>query len=231
MSDSPQIGRLTDDVAFDRPVAGVDGYRGGWVVALLAADGSVTVRTTPSFLDVTVLDVDVIAVDIPLGVLDTGFRPADSAARGFVGGARASSVFATPPRASLEADTFDQAVLRAREAAGKGISQQAFALRKRILEVDAIAAVDERVIEVHPEVSFRELAGGPLRHSKHTPQGLDERRALLRGAGLESPRVRGVPEADLLDALVAAWTGARHRRGESRPLPADHTDRIGAVWR
>jgi predicted RNase H-like nuclease len=228
---SSQVGKVKDDLDVERPVAGVDGFRGGWVVALLAADGSAEVRTTASFFDVTVLDVDVIAVDVPLGVLDAGFRPADSAARGFLGGERASSVFSTPPRASLEADTFAQAVLRAREAAGKGISQQAFALRKRILEVDAIAAVDERVIEVHPEVSFRELAGRPLRHSKHTPEGLDERRALLRGAGLESARVAGVPEADLLDALVAAWTGARHRRGESRPLPADHTDRIGAVWR
>lgn len=212
-------------------VAGVDGYPGGWVIAVLNSDGRIEMRVCESFLDITVLDVDVIAVDIPIGVLERGFRPADYEARGFVVGARASSVFSTPPRASLEADTFAEAALRARETVGKGISQQAYALRKRILEVDPIAAADERIIEVHPEVSFRELAGRALRHSKHTPEGLDERRALLRSAGLDAPPVAGVPEADALDALVAAWTAARYQLGESRPLPADHDERIGAVWR
>jgi predicted RNase H-like nuclease len=211
-------------------VAGVDAYPRGWVAALLDSSGQVDVRTCPSFLDVAVLDADVIAVDIPIGVLDDEFRGSDAAARGFVG-PRASSVFTTPPRTSLAADTFAQAVMRAREATGKGISRQAFALRARILEVEPIATLDERVIEVHPEVSFRELAGRPLRHSKHTPEGLDERRALLRKAGLDAPPVRGVAEEHLLDALVAAWTAARYARGESQPLPADHAGRIGAIWR
>ncbi len=31
-----------------------------------------------------------------------------------------------------------------------------------------LAEVDERVIEMHPEVSFRELAGEPVLESKHT---------------------------------------------------------------
>jgi predicted RNase H-like nuclease len=211
-------------------VAGVDAYRGGWVAALLDEAGNVEARACSAFLDVAVLDVEVIAVDIPIGVFDVELRRSEAAARGFVG-ARASTVFSIPPRASLEADTFAEAVLRARQATGKGISKQAFALRKRILEVDAFAALDERIIEVHPEVSFRELAGHPLRHSKHTPEGLDERRALLRAAGLDAPALRGVPEADLLDALAAAWTADRHLRGESQPLPADHAERIGAIWR
>jgi predicted RNase H-like nuclease len=220
---------LEEGLEVARAVAGVDGYRGGWVVALLDAEGHVELRPCSAFLDVAVLDVEVIAVDVPIGVFDEP-RHSDSAARAFVG-ARASSVFSTPPRVSLEADTFAEAVLRAREATGKGISKQAFALRQRILEVDAFASLDERIIEVHPEVSFRELAGHALRNSKHTPEGLDERRALLRAAGMDAPRLRGVPEADQLDALAAAWTAARYQRGESQPLPAGHEERIGAIWR
>jgi predicted RNase H-like nuclease len=132
----------------------------------------------------------------------------------------------------LEAPTYEEARRVAVETTGKSISSQAYALRARILEADPLARADARIVEVHPEVSFRELAGRPLRSSKHTPEGLRERRALLEGAGLVVPeRPRGVPEADLLDAAVAAWSAARYARGEARPLPAGHGERVGAIWR
>ena len=211
-------------------VAGVDGYRDGWVVVRLDVAGAVGVCTFQTFAEIAPLDVRVIAVDIPIGVPETGLRPADVAARRFVGG-RASSVFPTPPRVALEAESFAEALARARGATGRGISAQSYALRRRILEVEAVARTDERVVEVHPEVSFAELAGSPLAHSKRTPEGLSERRGHLRRAGLDAAPARGVPEADLLDALVAAWSAARYRRGEARPLPPDHRGRIGAIWR
>ncbi|MGH3037461.1 MAG: DUF429 domain-containing protein [Gaiellaceae bacterium] len=40
-----------------------------------------------------------------------------------------------------------------------------------------------------------------------------------------------MPEADLLDAAVAAWSATRYARGEARPLPDGHVERIGAIWR
>ena len=130
----------------------------------------------------------------------------------------------------LEAETFAEACERARTLIGKGVAQQSFALRRRILELDAFAEQDERIVEVHPEVSFCKLAGVPLLHSKHTPEELAERRELLEAAGIELPVApRGVPEADLLDAAVAAWTAARYAHGEARPLPADHRSRIGGI--
>ena len=211
-------------------MAGVDGYRGGWVVVTIDEAGAVSVHACHTFAEVVELDLAVIAVDIPIGIPDDKARPADTEARRFVG-RRASSVFSTPTRAALEAPTFADAVARAREVTGKGISRQAFALRGRILEVDAMAHADKRLIEVHPEVSFREVAGRPLEYSKHTVEGLLERRALLAEAGLEVPAAREVPEADLLDAAAAAWTAGRYRRGEARPLPKGHGERIGAIWR
>ena len=44
---------------------------------------------------------------------------------------------------------------------GKGISAQSYALRVKILEVEAVAESDTRVFEVQPEVSFRAMAGKP----------------------------------------------------------------------
>ena len=140
-------------------VAGVDGYRKGWVAVSLDPSGDVEVSTHVTFAEVLSLRAQVIAVDIPIDPPGLGARAADAAARAFVGGSRASSVFPTPPRAALEARTFAEANEITRTVTGKGISQQAFALGKKILEVHALAEVDDRVIEMHPEVSFCELSG------------------------------------------------------------------------
>jgi predicted RNase H-like nuclease len=211
-------------------VAGVDGYRNGWVAVSLDPSGDVQVSTHPTFSEVLSLSARVIAVDIPIDPTGRGARPTDAAARAFVRG-RASSVFSTPPRSALQALTFAEASEIARTITGTGISQQAFALRRKILEVHELAEADERVIEMHPEVSFCRLAGDALTESKHTPEGLERRRALLADAGIVLPgAVRGVPEADLLDAAAGAWTAARYAAGEAEALPAEHRDRLGAIW-
>jgi predicted RNase H-like nuclease len=211
-------------------VAGVDGYRNGWVAVSLDPSGDVQVSTHPTFSEVLSLSARVIAVDIPIDPAGRGARPTDAAARAFVRG-RASSVFSTPPRSALEARTFAEASEIARTITGKGISQQAFALGRKILEVNALAEVDERVIEMHPEVSFCRLAGDALAESKHTPEGLERRRALLAAAGIVLPgAVSGVPEADLLDAAAGAWTAARYASGDAEALPPEHRDRLGAIW-
>lgn len=219
--------RIETDVV----VAGVDGYRQGWVAVSVDPSGDVEVSTHASFVEVLALRAQVIAVDIPIDPSGQGARRADSGARAFVGG-RASSVFSTPPRAALEAGTFAEANEIARTITGKGLSQQAFGLREKLLEVHEHAGGDERIVEMHPEVSFCELAGAPLGESKHTAEGLARRRALLAGAGIELPKaVHGVPEVDLLDAAVGAWTAARYARGNARAFPPEHTDRLGAIWR
>ena len=213
-------------------VAGVDGFRKGWVAVALDPSGDVQVSTHASFSEVLSSQARVIAVDIPIDPPGLGVRQADAGARAFVGGSRASSVFPTPPREALEARTFVEANEIARTITGKGISQQAFALARKILEVHALAEVDERVIEMHPEVSFRELAGEPVLESKHTAAGLARRRELLAAAGIVLPgAVPGVPEADLLDAAAGAWTAARYAEGRASAFPRDHRERLGAIWR
>ena len=211
-------------------VAGVD-LAGGALAVVVLEDGRVVdAFRCETFAEALLVDAEVVAIDIPIGIPDEGVRPADEAARRFVG-PRASSVFTTPVRRVLEAATYAEARRVATELAGKSISAQSYALRRRILEVDEYAHEDERVIEVHPEVSFRELARRPLL-SKHRSDGLAERRALLEDAGIELPAsVPRIAEPDLLDATACAWTATRYARGEAVPLPSGHSSRIGAIWR
>ena len=231
-SPPPARARAVSAVEASVLVAGVDGYRKGWVAVSLDPSGDVQISSHPTFAEVLSLRAQVIAVDIPIDPPGLGGRPADAAARAFVGSGRASSIFPTPPRAALEARTFGEANEIARTITGKGLSQQAFALGRKILEVQSLAEADERVIEMHPEVSFCALAGGPLPETKHTAEGLERRRALLETAGIRLPgAVPGVPEADLLDAAVGAWTAARYAQAQAEPFPPEHTDRLGAIWR
>lgn len=211
-------------------VAGVDLARGALAVVVLEENRVVDAFRCETFADALLVDAEVIGVDLPIGIPDDGPRPADTAARRFVG-PRAASVFATPLRPILEAENYEQARLVATELTGKSVSAQTYALRRRILELDDYALDDPRVIEVHPEVSFRELAHGPLL-SKHRTDGLMQRRLLLQQSGIELPAsVPRVAEPDLLDATVVAWSAARYARGEALPLPVGHVERIGAIWR
>jgi predicted RNase H-like nuclease len=211
-------------------VAGVDMAGGGWAVVVLEENRVVESFRCEAFADALLVDAEVVGVDIPIGIPESGPRPADVEARRFVG-ARGSSVFPTPVRRVLEAPTYGDARAVAVELTGKSVSAQSYALRHRILEVDERARSDERVIEVHPEVSFSELAHRPLL-SKHRTDGLAERRALLEEAGIELPEsVPRMAEPDLLDATIVAWSAERYARGEALPLPAGHAQRIGAIWR
>ena len=193
-------------------VAGVDGTRGGWVAIVLedgrfAADLALTsINTTFDELS----DLDVIAVDVPIGF---GPRQADVAARQFLKGA-ASTVFSTPPRELLEIPY----------GPGLGLSAQAHALGPRILHVTSLAAADARIYEVHPEVCFRAMNGGtPLRNRKKSADGALERIDLLRRHGIELTELHAAASApldDALDAAAAAWSAQRIADGVARTLPS-----------
>jgi predicted RNase H-like nuclease len=211
-------------------VAGVDLARGALAVVVLEDDRVVDAFRGESFADALLFDAEVVAIDIPIGIPEEGSREADTAARRFVG-PRASSVFSTPIRQVLEAETYAEARAVATQLTGKSVSAQSYALRHRILEIDELARGDDRVIEVHPEVSFRKLARRPLLPKKGT-DGLVERRRLLEDAGIELPQsAPRIAEPDLLDATVAAWSARRYANGDAVALPEGHTARIGAIWR
>jgi predicted RNase H-like nuclease len=210
------------------PVLGVDGCPGGWVGALLvpgAPRPRVVVAPTIEALVETVraeLDVQVVGIDIPIGLPDRSVRQADVLARRALPG-RASSVFTTLTRPAYLAPDRAAADAVNRGLSGQGVGAQAFALRAKILEVDAWLrnrpTVD--VVEVHPEVSFSAMAGAPP-PGKRTAQGQQARLDALAAAGIARPSVlRGTGYApdDVLDACAVAWSAHRRATGAARWLP------------
>jgi predicted RNase H-like nuclease len=206
-------------------VLGIDGTASGWVVVELI-DGRFTqaqaFETIQEALD-AFPDAAAIAIDIPIGLPREGLRRADVLAREFVEERRAS-VFMTPPRAILEAETYDEANREAARRTGRRISRQAYGLRTKILEVDCLAPHDSRLIEVHPEVTFRDLAGTARVPQKRTWAGFWRRVELLRGVSIEVPVELGkagdAGPDDVLDAAAAAFSASRYALGQASSLPA-----------
>ena len=171
----------------------------------------------------TILDVldykpayQVVALFAPVGLLDEptpGGRHCDRDARRLVGWPRSSAIVSAPSRPALGHASFAEAAL----ANGGHLSPVSWRQMRRITEVDTnIAPYWQRtVFEVHPELSLFQLNGDrPVRFSKHTEAGLDERVALLveRFPGIErvlGAHIRGVRAAQLVDAAACLWTARR----------------------
>lgn len=208
-------------------VIGVDGAPGGWVAVAIENGRISDARSYKSFS--TLLQAEaatrVVAVDMPIGLPTASAWPraADQAARDFIGPLR-SSVFVVPPQEVFETLTHAGAVARCRELGIGGISQQAWALRQKIAEV-AAGSSDERVHEVHPEVSFAAMNGAFLTFGKRTWNGHQERRRILAATGIGLPDDLGylgrAGVDDVLDAVAAAWTADRIAHGIASWLPTD----------
>ena len=159
-------------------VAGIDGCRSGWIVVLVEYDAGHLcnhhVTLCPTFADVLGLDPKpkVIAIDIPIGLLDKpepGGRECDRQARKLLG-RRASSIFSPPTRSMLEATHYEQ-------VRTQGLSIQSFNILPKIREVDRLMTLElqKRIHEAHPELAFMSLAGAPMTHNKKTREGREER--------------------------------------------------------
>lgn len=230
--------KTPDPVA--RWVAGVDGCRAGWVVVLRdRVAGTHFARVVPDFHAVLTLPEApaVIAVDVPIGLLDmarTGGRECEGLARQLLR-TRASSVFSAPTRAALAAFRAGggyrtvSAANRGGVATAPGLSQQTFGILPKIDEVDgAVSSASQGgVCEVHPELCFAAAnAGTPMTHSKKTKAGRSERVMLLGGLGFVAPLQllgaklsKGVKSDDLLDACIACWSAERVATGSALVAP------------
>lgn len=207
-------------------VLGIDGAgKRGWV-GIVIDDAGFVGAWVGSLREVVASagHVGAIGIDVPIGTLPAGDRRcADVEARGFVGPARAASVFPAPPTEALAAHSYADANAALAGLDAPKMSKQTWAIVPKVVEAADVAAADKRVFEVHPEVSFCALAGGHLRWSKKTWNGLLQRRHLLAGAGIEIPdviaEVEGVAADDVVDAAAAAWSARRFVAGAARSLP------------
>lgn len=205
-------------------IAGVDGCRGQWLAAV--GDGAaVSWRLVPSFRELyDDSSLATIAIDVPIGLPESGARACDVDARALLG-ARRASVFAAPVRAVLPCSTYAEAraVLAAR--GGPSMSAQAFGIVRAVRDVDECVGPDDddRVVETHPELAFLQLLGTAALAAKKTTAGMAPR---LRALEKWRPDVlavlervpAGVPADDALDALACLWVAERWTAGERRTL-------------
>ena len=202
---------------------------------------SVWVSFRDLWVEASRLNIAIVAVDMPSGLPDMERRTADVEARALLG-PRRSSLFWTPPLCVLDAEDHAEANRRSRERTGWGLSTQSFNLMPKIREVREALSTGSfaplarpRAAEVHPETGFALLAGAPMRASKRTQSGVDERLAALDGvfpniADVVQGPIAGSPRASLddrLDAAAAAWTARRIASGEANCLGEGELDETG----
>ena len=224
-------------------VAGLDGCRGGWL--LHRPDTSrprkrVDFASSWQALDLSGLEL--VAVDMPIGLADEGPRACDLAARALLPKGRKASVFAPPRRYMLGCRSWQDAQAAGRRREGVGLSKQSWNLSPKIAEIDRhIAPNDQvRLREAHSELIFHNLNGWQALAPKKTPDGARARRALLARHGLAlGPDGPGIPRRlagpdDLLDAAACALAAERILGGRGQCLPEKPTrDRRGLrmeIW-
>ncbi len=212
-------------------VAGIDGAKGGWVVAeVIPGSPTCSIRFEPTIAPVVAelgTRLSSIVVDMPIGLSDDGVRPVDAVVRARLG-ARHSTFFPTPLRDVLGHATWETANASSRELRGKGLSKQAWNLVPKIAEVDRAwsPSLSESLVEGHPEVSFSEMAGAPVLTRKSSTEGRTQRVDLLR-AHLDvdvEAALADTPKAwriDAIDALALAWSATRVAMGNATWLGGD----------
>ena len=222
-------------------VLGIDGCRAGWVGIVLGPDPD---RPPVGCFGATMAElaaasgpVDVVGVDMPLHLAPEGTRRCDVAARAHLG-AKRSSLFPTPPAPAYAAASYAEACAVSRELAGWAPSRQAWALAPKVADLRAwwVAGAPCPVLEVHPEVSFSLMAGGPILARKTTWAGHRARWAALAAEGIVVPDDLGpaglAGADDVLDAAAAAWTARRVAAGTARSFPTDldPAHPLQAIW-
>jgi predicted RNase H-like nuclease len=223
--------------------AGVDGCRGGWVVARIDGRSLAEVRVVATFAEaaLTTNAARLTLVDIPIGLPSAERRRdrlCDRIARENLG-PRASSVFPVPCREAVWAADYTSACEHNQSILGWRLSKQSWGICPKIREVDAllrlVPRLQKRIRETHPELCFRLLNGGrALDHPKRSRAGLEARRALLvnRIPNLEASlrRIRGARSDDVLDAAAAAVVARLASEGRVATAPlAPETDACGLV--
>jgi predicted RNase H-like nuclease len=216
-------------------VLGVDGWRGAWVAARLEGRAVGLTVLSDAAAVLAFGDVEVIGIDMPIGLSDDGVRACDVAARRRLPGA-ASTVFPAPVRPVLRTATYDEARSTSLGAAGRSLSVQTFGLVPAIRSLDDALGdpPESRVHEVHPELSFRAL-DGRVTDRKTSGSGLAQRiRALEKVMDVVDALAEdraGVPVIDALDACAAAWSAQRIATGTAECVGDGAADRRGRPMR
>jgi predicted RNase H-like nuclease len=224
-------------------LAGVDGCKKGWFrICRDPESRELRFHVLESVHELITLapQPGVVALDMPIGLPDSGQRICDRAARSLLG-PRRSSVFRAPIRPAVRSTSREEADSITRRIEGKGVGAQSWGIYRKINSVDEVLGRDSRarelIREVHPEVCFWAWnQNRPMEYSKKTPKGRRQREALAEGwlgAGIlqrarDGYLKRDLADDDILDAVAGLWTAHRIADGTARTLPdTPPTDSIG----
>lgn len=210
-------------------VAGVKPCATGWLVASAKLHGTTFAPEEPRVID-TFADVldqrpafAAIALNAPIGYLESfraRGRSCDKQARALLGPRRGAAIPSAPVRCQIEGGL---------HASQEGLNAITRKLLPRYREVAAeMAPYRQRsVYEVSSELSFYQLNEDmPMRWSKRTAQGQEERRALLarKIPGVErivEAVIPRVPAHHLLDVAAFMWTARRVFARAAVRIPMD----------
>jgi len=194
-------------------------------------------------------ETNVVGIDIPIGLpneLPDGGRSCDREARNLLKPFRHLSVFNAPPRPVLQARSYEEAndLHRENSNGNVGMSRQAYGILPKIAEVDDLMTprLQQRFLEVHPELSFMEMNDGePVQLGKSRAGGALVRMKLLGACGMwdsleaKALEVSDAGLADVMDAAAAAWSAARFAKGSAVSVPdvveKDVRGLKMAIWR
>jgi predicted RNase H-like nuclease len=202
-------------------LAGVDGCRNGWIVAFgrsWPCHESVKIEFCPDFKSVleATQTCEVVAVDTPIGLPDgSELRECDLDAQKALG-AKRSSVFLTPPRSCVEADSPQEFQSMHRAIMGKGAGLPVWGIVPKMLDVNRILenrissdpTLQDRIIEFHPELTWQRLAGAFKLFPKRSTEGALQRLSLIEQVSRGwlpsfTQKIPGNPALDdVLDSVV-----------------------------
>ncbi len=198
-------------------------------------------RIAPRFGDLPLDGRAMVAVDMPIGLPESGRRGCDMAARALLPPDRRASVFLDFRRRLLDFADYAGAIAWAK-ADGKGFSKQAWNILPRIADIDSWITPSRQawVRECHPELVFLRMNGFRPLPPKRTPEGQRLRRCLLRRGGIagldtlsRALRPREAALDDLYDAAALALAAERFAKGDGARLGEGLVDARGLrmeIW-
>jgi predicted RNase H-like nuclease len=203
-------------------IAGVDGCKDRWIVVTEDAAGHTTVREPCAFTQLYQDEaLDLIVIDIPIGLPDKGPRQADLGARRFLKH-RHVCVFPAPIRPVLSCSSREGAYKTCLAVGDKRVNVFQWAIVPKVKTIDLVLRqhknIQHRIREGHPEVSFALMNENVPLLSKKKAMGIEQRIKLLTGH-FPDMRTETSHLEDVLDAYALLWTARRIRMGTERRFP------------
>ena len=216
--------------------AGVDGCPGGWLCIVSDPDANyLSAAVFHSAEELLAHDpmIQILTIDMPIGLVNVGRRRCDELAREMLGN-RHVCVSNAPIRPALYAPSRLAASGITEKITNRKVGSNEWALYPKIINLDrVITPLHQRwCFEIHPEISFRAWNNGtPIQFEKDSDQGRLARESLIdaewpgaRQEMLGQLQKQGITREyvaldDLNDAFAALWTSHRIAAGQARRIP------------